>query len=244
MKLVSGLLGLLVFSAVPVGLALAQQAPPPAHQPGVASPSASSKSQTPTAEAGAPPSLQKPDPAKDAAVRQLMEVTQTNKLGENITAAITGQVKQVMGRAVPPDQLQMFMDTFSQKFTAAAPASAVTDAVVPVYASHFTLEQIQDLIKFYGSPLGQALVKAMPQVTQESEAAGIQIDQKAAITVLRSMQDQYPQLKQMLPPEPGAPGPGAGPQSAPQPGQPGTPSAPPAAASPATPKAPPAAPQK
>ena len=241
MKFSFRLVGFLVSFA---GLAMAQTpAQTPAKQAAAHQPGGAAAASSPSPQA-APPSLEKPDPAKDAAVRQLMEITETNKLGDNIVQAITGQVRQVMGRAVRPDQLQMFMDTFTQKFSAAAPSSAVTDAVVPIYSSHFSAEQIQELIKFYQSPLGQAVVKAMPQVTQQSEAAGIQIDQKAAIGVLRSMEDQYPELKQMLPPEPGAPGPGAGPEGAPpQPGQPAIPSAPPAAGAPAAPKAPPT-PQK
>src|SRR6202022_3864811 len=79
-------------------------------------------------------------------------------------------------------------------------------------------EDIKALIQFYESPLGQRVVRSMPQVTQESESAGIQLDQKAAINVLRGMQTEYPELKQMLPPENGAPG--AGPEPSPAPGPP------------------------
>ena len=97
-----------------------------------------------------------------------------------------------------------------------APSGAVADAVIPIYARHFSTDDIQGLIQFYESPLGQRVVKTMPQVTQESESAGIQLDQKAAIKVLRGMQDEYPELKQMLPPENGAPG--AAPEPPPAPG--------------------------
>ncbi len=42
---------------------------------------------------------------------------------------------------------------------------------------------------------------------------GMQMDQKVVIAVLRGMSDEYPQLKQMLPPDPDhpAPAPSAGP---------------------------------
>lgn len=207
-----------------------QQKPPAQHQPGTA------EQTEPTPLDAAPSLVEKPDPAKEAAVRHLMEITQTNKMGENIAAAITNQVRQVMSRAIQPDQLQQFMDAFGQKFNASAPPSEVTDAVIPIYASHFSMEDIQGLTKFYESPLGRKVVSSMPQVTQQSEAAGIQIDQKAAMSVLRDMQEQYPQLKQMLPPEGGAPagangppaGAGAAPSPAPAPNRAPTPNAPPA----------------
>lgn len=184
-----------------------QQKPPAQHQPGGASADAP------------PPPLEKPDPAKEAAVRHLMDITQTDKMGDNIAAAIKNQVRQVMSRALQPDKLSQFMDAFSQKLSASAPSTEVTDAVVPIYARHFSTEEIQGLIQFYESPLGKKVVSAMPQVTQESETAGIQIDQRAAMTILRGMQDEYPELKQMLPPENGAPGAAGPPQgAAPAPG--------------------------
>jgi uncharacterized protein len=164
---------------------------------------------TPGTKAPAPGSADKPaeklDPAKEAAIRHLMDITETSKMGEGLNAAITRQVHDVMGRAIPQDQLPKFMDTFSQKFTVSAPSSAVTDSMVPIYAKNFTMEDIQGLIKFYESPLGQQVVKVMPGVVQQSQTAGAAIDQKAAISTLRSMSSDYPQLKQMLPPDPSAP---------------------------------------
>jgi uncharacterized protein len=198
MKLRTALIAALLCIAGP---AMAQTqpgttAPPPAqHTPGTKAP----------APAPADKPAEKLDPAKEAAIRRLMDITETSKMGDGLNAAITRQVHDVMGRAIPQDQLPKFMDTFSQKFTVSAPPSAVTDSMVPIYAKNFTMEDIQGLIKFYESPLGQQVVKVMPGVVQQSQTAGAAIDQKAAISTLRSMTTDYPQLKQMLPPDPSAP---------------------------------------
>ena len=194
------------------GSALAQttrvnngQRNPTTQQPGTPAPH-SSVAQGAPSSAGA-----KIDPAKEAAIRHLIDITQTSKLGDNIADAITTQVRAVMGRTIQqPDRLQKFMDAFNEKFTASAPSSAVTDAAVPIYAQAFSMEDIDGLIKFYESPLGQRVVKMLPQVAQETERAGLQLDQKAAMDVLRGMADEYPELKPMLPQ-----GPGAGPAPAP-----------------------------
>jgi uncharacterized protein len=217
MKLRTTLIAALLCTAFP---AMAQtpnvQPVAPQHASGTTAQSSEAK----PADQTAPP--EKIDPAKEAAIRHLMEITEVSKMGDNINTAITSQVHNVMGRAIPPDQLPKFMETFSQKFTANAPPSAVTDAIVPVYAKHFSLEDIQSLTKFYETPLGREVVKVMPEVAQESQQAGAQIDQKAAIAVLRNMSDEYPQLKQMLPPDPSAPPPAA--SSSPAPAlAPGTP---------------------
>jgi uncharacterized protein len=199
MKLQAALIAALLFTA---GSATAQTQPgtpasPPQHTPG----QPAAKPATPAPDKPA----EKLDPAKEAAIRHLMDITETSKMGENINAAITRQVHDVMGRAIPPDQLPKFMDTFSQKFAVSAPPSAVTDAMVPIYAKNFTMEDIQGLTKFYESPLGQRVVKLMPEVSAQTQAAGVQLDQPAAIATLRSMSEEYPQLKQMLPPDPSAP---------------------------------------
>jgi uncharacterized protein len=198
-----------------------QQKSAPQHQPGTTA----QASAAPAGEAA--PTLEKPDPAKEAAIRHLMDITQTANLGNNISNAITQQVRGVMGQRIQqPDQLQKFMDTFTQKFNVAAVASAVTDAEVPVYAHYFSIEDIQGLTKFYESPLGQRVVKSLPEVVQSTQQSGLQIVQKAALDVLRSMSTEYPDIKQMLPPEPGAAPPaGAGPGAGPTPNR--TPAPPP-----------------
>ncbi len=229
MRFLTGILAAVILIG---GSALAQtpatsapKTPAPAHQPGTpAQPPAASAA--PSASE-APPALEKPDPAKEAAIRHLMDLTQTSKLGDNIANYISGQVRSVMGRTLQkPDDLQKFMDAFTQKFTAAAPPSAVTDAQIPVYSHFFSMEDVEGLIKFYESPLGQRVVKTLPQVAQQTQQAGMQIDQKAAIEVLRSMSIEYPELKQMLPPEPGA-APAPAPAPAPGPGAGAAPSGPP-----------------
>src|SRR5579862_1780382 len=142
MKLRTALIAAILCVAGP---AMAQTQPgttaPPAHTPGTKAPAAAS--------APADKPAEKLDPAKETAIRHLMDITETSKMGDNLNAAITRQVHEVMGKAIPQDQLPKFMDTFSQKFAVAAPSSAVTDSMVPVYAKNFTMEDIQGLIKFY-----------------------------------------------------------------------------------------------
>jgi uncharacterized protein len=182
----------------------------PAHQPGV--PAARSGSAANKSAASA----EKTDAAKEAAIRHLMEITQTSKLGDNINAYVTGQVRQVLSQAYQPDVLAKFMDTFSQRLTAAAPPSAVTDAAIPIYARAFSMEDIQGLTQFYESPLGQRVVKTLPQVVQDSQETGVQMQERGAMKVLQAMSDDYPELKNLLKPS------GAGPGDSPSPDKPGT----------------------
>ncbi len=191
---------LILAALVSAGPAMAQSAPPSLNQPAQHAPGTPAQPGQASDEA----KVEKLDPAKEAAIRHLLDLTEISKMGDNISAGLTQQVEQGVGRALQQDQVPKFMATFKERFAAAAPSAPVTDATVRVYAKHFTMEEIAGLTKFYESPLGQKLVKEMPGVVRESQEAGMQIDGKAAMTVLRGMQDDYPVLKQMLPPDPSA----------------------------------------
>jgi hypothetical protein len=154
-----------------------------------------------------------------------LEITGVSKEGEDIAAGWTDRVHTGMSRVVPADQLPKFMETFTAKFNASAPPSAITDAMVAIYARHFSIEDIQGVTKFYESPLGQRMVKEMSDVSRESQTVGLQMDQKIVMQVLWSMADEYPQLKQMLPPDPSKPAPAPAPSAAPAPGSSATPPA-------------------
>jgi uncharacterized protein len=204
----------------------------PAHQPGVAAkPAQTSDTDPSTSPAAQAPTSAKLDAAKDAAIRHLMDITDTSKMGVNIQAYITQQVQDAVGRAMAPDKAQKFMETFSLKFDASSPPGAVTDAMVTIYAKNFSMEDIQGLIQFYETPLGKRVVQTMPQVSQQSQQAGVEMDQKAALSVLRGMSTDYPEIKPMLPQEDGKPA-----ESAPAPSAPPAPKPAPAPRTPAAPK--------
>jgi hypothetical protein len=220
MKFLIALIAAVLFSAgsgsaqAPATGSAAQQAP--ASQAKPAQPNTAPGAAPASAAPSAAPA-EKVDPARDAAIRHLMEITDTSKMGDRISNMITMRVRSVMSQALPQDQLEKFMETFSDKFSVGAPPSAITDAIIPIYARHFSMEDIQNLIQFYESPLGQRVVKNLPLVAQESQETGLELDQSAAMSVLRGMSDDYPQLKQILPPDNSKPEAAPAPKPAPAP---------------------------
>jgi uncharacterized protein len=188
-----------VFAAGPALAQTPAQAGPPVHQqPGVTSPAPTQPAMAPQ-EPAQPP--QKVDPAKEKAIRHLMDITGTSKLGDNMTEVVAMQVKNAMSRKLPPDRLQKFMDDFNQKLSAKGPANEVADAQVPIYAQHFSMQELQGMITFYESPVGQLMVKSLPEVLQESQRNGAEIERTAALETLKDMSGDYPELKSMLPPD-------------------------------------------
>lgn len=192
-------------------------AAPAAHRSGSAT-VPSQKAHSAAAPVPAPASTAKVDPAKEAAIRHLMDITNTSKLGDNMAQYISNQVRNYMSRSLDAAALPKFMDAFNQKFFQSAPAKSVTDAMVPIYDHAFSKQEIDGLVRFYESPLGQHVVQVLPQVLQQSQDAAAKMDQEVALNVLRGMSNDYPQLKQMLPAENQPPAGGAAPPPAqPQP---------------------------
>src|SRR5215471_20075526 len=52
------------------------------------------------------------------------------------------------------------------------------NALVPIYQRHLTKADLEELIRFYSSPVGQKLLREQPQMMQEGMQAGMQVQQK------------------------------------------------------------------
>jgi hypothetical protein len=196
------LISIVLFAA---GSTLAQapsQSAPPQHQPGVPAQSAKPSELTPLPPAGAPAATaEKVDPEKEKAIRHFMEITGSSKMGDNMTQMMTSQVKSAVSRSMSGDRLQKFLDDFNQKVGAKSPGAEVDSAEIPIYAQHFSLEDLQGMIQFYESPLGQRIMKVLPEVLQETQQKGQAIERTAALNTLREMSSDYPEVKPFLPEE-------------------------------------------
>lgn len=52
------------------------------------------------------------------------------------------------------------------------------NAVIPIYQRHLTKADLEELIRFYGSPVGQKMIREQPQILQESMQAGAEVAKK------------------------------------------------------------------
>ncbi|PWF54585.1 DUF2059 domain-containing protein [Massilia glaciei] len=51
----------------------------------------------------------------------------------------------------------------------------LNSAMVPLYARHFSAAELGELAKFYGTPIGQKMLKTMPQILGESMQVSQQV---------------------------------------------------------------------
>ncbi|MGH7521847.1 MAG: DUF2059 domain-containing protein [Gemmatimonadales bacterium] len=111
------------------------------------------------------PAARKVDPATAAAAQRLLTVTGAVKLALNGMETMINQQ-----RGLNPQVPGAFWDAFLAH--ARRDTTQLLDLLVPIYATHLTRDEIEQLIRFYESPIGKRLTAVQPKITQESMAAG------------------------------------------------------------------------
>jgi hypothetical protein len=113
----------------------------------------------------APPTLESID--------RLLAISQADKLTEATREQIRASMRLVMDQMLQgqPNQIQRrAIDNFTAKVTAAMNEEFSPDRLRPIYVvmyrENFTQEEVDALIAFYQSPLGQTLLTKMPRAMQ------------------------------------------------------------------------------
>lgn len=104
-------------------------------------------------------------PASEDQVRQLMDVVGVGKMLAQMNAQAVTTLQQSMP-CVSPDFWQNYMDTSQTQL--------FIGRLVPVYQHHFSADELDGLLKFYRSPLGQKVINEMPTTMAEANQAGQQ----------------------------------------------------------------------
>src|SRR6266436_8942375 len=105
------------------------------------------------------------DSAKTATVRRLMELTKTGEaIIRGMEAAVPAQ------RSAYPDVPDEVWDAFLARARQKLPQ--ILDSLVPVYATRFSQAELNELIKFYSSPVGHHLSDAQPEILRASLEIG------------------------------------------------------------------------
>jgi len=113
------------------------------------------------------------DPELKKDIRKMLKLSGQGELGIQVMESMIGSFKVTM-----PD----VPDSFWKDFMNEVDADGLIEMVVPVYAKHFTRDDIKAMVEFYNSPVGKKLIKKQPLIMQESmavgEAWGTQISEK------------------------------------------------------------------
>ncbi len=115
-------------------------------------------------------------PPREDSIKRLMAITESRKLVEGMMSQLDGVMKTTMkqataGQPLNPAQEAVMMD-MQGKLVAAMKEELAWEKLEPmyveIYQKTFTQKEVDDMLTFYKSPSGQALIKKMPLVLQSS----------------------------------------------------------------------------
>ena len=149
----------------------------PTHAAKKAPPAAPAVAPAPAAAPAATPI----DPAFEADIRKMLELSGAARSGEQVLEMMVTQF-QGMGLPIPAE--------FWQEFRADVRPGDLADLTVPIYARHLSHADIKELISFYESPIGRKLVSTQPVILQESMVAGQAWGQAIAEKLVKRMQER------------------------------------------------------
>jgi uncharacterized protein len=147
------------------------------------------------------------DPAKEADIRQLLDVTGVNGLGEQLMNAGIAQFRANVTESQPDNpRAKQFADAFAARFQKHFDPRSVTETVVPIYDKYLSTEDVRALLEYYKSPFGQRMLKVLPEVARDSQTAGYAMGQKAAEEAMDDLRGEYPEFVPAGKEEPKRPG--------------------------------------
>ncbi len=132
-----------------------------------------------------------PDPAKVALATKILEKTHAVDNMTNVMDTLIAPMVQNIKRQSPTlqdDQLKMISDLLTDELHKLVPQAIALNA--QVYASHFSLDELNQIEAFYETPLGQKIVTEQPKIVKEVFPIGIAWGRQAAQEALVRIIDQ------------------------------------------------------
>jgi hypothetical protein len=112
-------------------------------------------------------------------IRELMQVTGAAALAVQMMQQVISQMQQV--RPEVPEE-------FWIRFIAKADTDELIEMIVPIYARHFTPDEIKGLLDFYRTPLGRKVIATLPAIVEESADAGEQWGEQLSKQVVEELE--------------------------------------------------------
>jgi hypothetical protein len=136
------------------------------------------------AQAKAKPQALAVDAPTHDQVMKLLDLLQVRKsmslMMDGMKQAMKQGAEEAFRDRVPnptPKQLEA-LNGMVDDMMADMPLNELIEAMVPIYRRHLNKSDVDEVIRFYSSAVGQKLLREQPQMIQEGMQAGVEIQQK------------------------------------------------------------------
>lgn len=111
-----------------------------------------------------------------ASIEKLLAVTQSDKIMDQVFANLDGFMKNMVNQSMQQNKMneegRKIMDNFMARTVKVMKEELSWEKTKPiyvqVYSENFTQKEVDDLLTFYATPTGQALIEKTPVVMQKS----------------------------------------------------------------------------
>ena len=159
--------------------------------PGLAQQKPATKSASQT-KVAATPALPADAPSKEQLVR-LFDVMELQKQMNSMMAAVGKNMETMLPSNLDSfsarqkaDLAKLQTDLLTNMMSPEFVGSYIGE-MIPIYQRHFTKSEVDDLISFYASPVGQKFLHEQPVLTQESFAKVMPLMQKRVQSVMEEI---------------------------------------------------------
>lgn len=122
---------------------------------------------------------QEPAASKEQRVRELLVLMGAGDMGVQIVDQMIDNMK-----AIAPEAPTELWTAFRQKVK----SGDLVDMLIPVYAKHLELADVEELIRFYRTPTGRRFLEKQPLIMQESMLIGQKWGEKLSMEIIQDMQ--------------------------------------------------------
>jgi hypothetical protein len=135
---------------------------------------------------------QEPDPAALAKAKEFIAAAHSDKLADQMLTLMEKPLSQLVEN-VNPGRGKETADLLREKLFPAMRERLpeFTDLAARIYAKHFTVADLEQLIAFYGSPIGKKLVAEQPAMLTEMSAVAQAWGQNLGLEVMRKLAPEF-----------------------------------------------------
>jgi hypothetical protein len=123
----------------------------------------------------------------EAEIIQLIGVTNMIGVVEQARAPFIAAMRQ-QNKDLKPRALQVMEEVVNDELE--ANEKRIYESFVPIYAAHFSPEEIRELLAFYRSPVGQKSLKETPKIAREAIQASAALLKDLQPRLERKMQER------------------------------------------------------
>ena len=147
----------------------------------------------------APAAAQPIDPAREAEIRELMDVVGMKATVTRMMSNMEQNMRPLFLRSLPPgDYRERLVQLFFEKLHANSDPEHLLKLIIPVLAQNLSDNDIKSLIEFYKSPLGRKWVGVQPKVEAEMAPAARAWGEQMGRQSMKEVLEEHPELEEQL----------------------------------------------